>query len=124
MKPFDLSAALRGEPVVTRDGRKVLQVLHVDKISATYSRVVAVIENNIYAYSEEGKYINASESIYDLFMAPGTKKLWIAVKKQNEEGREHHFSSCAFSTKEELIKHMLTCFKEEEFEIKEIEIEV
>lgn len=123
MKPFDLQAALRGEPVIDNDGNKYIQIVHLDKAHISRFRVKAVKEDGtIFGFNEKGESFWGTH--HTLHMAPRIKKLWIAVKKQNEGEREYHFSSCAFSTKEELIKHMLTCFKEEEFVIKEIEIEV
>jgi len=37
MKKFDLTAAINGSPVVTRDGREVTQIRRMDAVSDGYS---------------------------------------------------------------------------------------
>lgn len=71
MKPFNLERALAGEPVVTRDGLKVLRVIHVPE-SARPSTVLIVTEDTVVAWvAENGMYYDTSErSRSDVFMAP------------------------------------------------------
>ena len=74
MKPFDLGAALWGEPVVTRDGRRVLQVVHLSQAHES-CRVVAVVESeeSIFPYQEDGRYLTSDNtSRTDLLMPPRT----------------------------------------------------
>ena len=75
MKPFDLKAALAGEPVVTRDGRKVLSV-HQFK-NQTYTRnVYFEVLDTQGVISVFNVYPNGSDvgiafpKNLDLFMAP------------------------------------------------------
>jgi hypothetical protein len=69
MKPFDLRAALRGEKVVTRDGREVTTVLQPDGLAEPYT-VAAVINGELYSYTESGSYASDDGSRpHDLFMA-------------------------------------------------------
>lgn len=70
-QPFDLEAAKRGEPLVTRDGRKAKFVAHVPE-SEKYP-VVAIIEGDecFGGFTRDGKWIEEIlNSTFDLFMAP------------------------------------------------------
>ena len=72
MKPFDLKAALRGEKVVTRDGREVTTVLQPDGLAEPYT-VAAVINGELYSYKADGSYSPDDGSRpQDLFMAAKT----------------------------------------------------
>lgn len=53
MKPFNLEAALKGDPVVTVGGEKVLRIAYLPEADENY-RLVAVIEGNsgVWLYSE------------------------------------------------------------------------
>lgn len=80
MKPFDLEAAKRGEPVCTRDGTPVQQLVHfpegcrVNKIAALYGGVINT-------YDDQGRYhgYEGSVSARDLFMAPRKRTVWVNV---------------------------------------------
>lgn len=102
MRAFDLEAAKRGEPVVTRDGRKVLEI-YIFKTDVSHP-IVAIIEGeNIQtAYRLDGLYSN-HENECDLFMVPKPpKKLWIAVAKElNSFG--NHETSVAVHSRESLF---------------------
>jgi hypothetical protein len=71
-KPFDLKAALRGEKVVTRDGREVSSVTHFPSVAVRES-VIAVIEGRIYTFTSLGFYYEENnQSQHDLLMAAKT----------------------------------------------------
>ena len=68
MKPFNLEAALRGEKVVTRDGREVTQLVKFD-VEDCNRPVVGVVDDSIYKWSPKGEWSLAMElSDLDLFM--------------------------------------------------------
>ena len=69
MKPFDLEAAMRGEPLVTRDGRDAKFVAYVPEAGVS-QRLVVLIEADIVAFYKTGAFLDISESGIDLFMAP------------------------------------------------------
>jgi len=77
MKPFNLEAALRGEKVVTRDGREVTQLTHF-KVLGKYP-LYAVIENDNFLVTStiSGQWSHGSreENPNDLFMATKMKKV-------------------------------------------------
>ena len=64
MKPFDLEAAMSGEPIVTRDGRKAKFVVHVPE-AKNDQQVVLLVEGGLWYCGLDGHGFNDS-----LFMAP------------------------------------------------------
>lgn len=85
LKPFDLTAALAGAPVQTRDGRKVERIVHVD-FACPGSRVVAKIEGvaGSEGYTEKGVYIDGEEWEYDLFMAPTIRTVYMNLAEHGD----------------------------------------
>lgn len=79
-RPFDLDAAVRGEPVVTRDGEKVTELYYFKTTNET-RKLCAVIEGNIVWFDDVGKINGAQEFGYDLFMASKTKTYYMNVYK-------------------------------------------
>ena len=67
MKPFNLEAALRGEKVVTRDGREVTQLMKFDA-PHTVNTVVGVQEGYVTCWSVEGASVRGLEMQNDLVM--------------------------------------------------------
>ena len=66
MKPFDLEAAKRGEPIVTRDGRQARFIAHVPDAPPA-QRVVCITDLGVNTHYETGDFI-ANDSPNDLFM--------------------------------------------------------
>ena len=121
MKPFNLERALAGDPVVTRDGQKIIEIIHFKKRNKFPVLALFDYENTIKAYCENGIYCNSlseCDNKYDLFMAPKTKKLWIAIEKA-EHAKGSHFTSTAETDKEYLLKHI----DKKKYHIVEVEIE-
>lgn len=85
LKPFDLEAALRGEPVVTRDGREVTQVTKFVARGEIYP-IYAVVDGDVYSYTILGEYDEERPSSRnDLFMATKTVKKdgWVVIRNAN-----------------------------------------
>jgi hypothetical protein len=81
MKPFNLEKALEGDPVITRDGRKVTDI-HYFRIKDLDASVMVGIDNTeLKSYDTNGKYYQNNDSYYDLFMAPIIKTYWINIYK-------------------------------------------
>lgn len=81
MKPFNLEAALKGEKVVTRDGREVTQLVKFDAMEIYPLK--GVMNRQVHAWTEKGEFNNeVREHNYDLFMAPKEVTLWVNVYKQ------------------------------------------
>lgn len=78
MKPFDLDAAKRGEPIQTRDGRLVKFIAHVPEAFATDYKVLALLDGETHEYTEEGAFISKQmQRDRDLFMAPKKRTVWV-----------------------------------------------
>jgi hypothetical protein len=78
MKPFDLEKALAGEPVVTRDGNPVTQLIKFEAIVEDGYLLYGVVNNKIRNFLESGKYDKTFEShSLDLFMAEPER--WVNV---------------------------------------------
>jgi hypothetical protein len=80
MKPFNLTKALAGSPVATRDGRKVVEITSLN--TPVKYPVIAVIEGEKYAttLTTYGNYkCDGSESDCDLFMSSEKKEAWINI---------------------------------------------
>jgi len=92
LKPFNLEKALAGEPVVTRDGRKVTEIIHFKTAFNTLQNTVAVIDGHFYSFYENGKCMSQWDSEFDLFMAPKIikKSGWLNVYPNNMVGYNVH----------------------------------
>lgn len=72
MKPFDLEAAKRGEPLITRDGRPAKFVAYVPEADGSHCVVVFIDGTKIpMILTKSGKFYDTDvENGADLFMAP------------------------------------------------------
>ena len=77
MKPFDLEAAKRGEPIQTRDGTPVKFIAHVPD-AQEHQRMVVFFDGAVWVVGESGNfYQNKFASNHDLFMSPRKRTLWV-----------------------------------------------
>jgi hypothetical protein len=75
-KPFDLERALAGDPVVTREGRTVTQLVKFD-VGGAIDVVYGVFDGHISSWSVNGRYWSDCESKHDIFMAPKKRTVWV-----------------------------------------------
>ncbi len=120
LKPFDLNAALRGDPVVTREGEKVTHIAHFASMPGRNLIWTLTDETTVNYIYINGKAYHDRDSQYDLFMASKTKKLWIGVKKEVESNR--HDTTIAYENLEELKQNNFISL--DEIQIIQVEIEV
>jgi hypothetical protein len=78
MKPFNLEAALRGEPVITRDGRPVKIAVYNEDASFGES-VLGWLEGSSFSWARDGQYLLQDCESFDLFMAPTERKEWVVI---------------------------------------------
>lgn len=97
MKPFDLEAALRGDPVVTRDGRPVTQVTEFEGLGEFC--VAAVMNGSLAIFKRDGHYCFRGDSLYDLFMAPKKVTLWVNVYRDLHHLSDYSAASTLYKTK-------------------------
>lgn len=98
MKPFNLEAALRGEKVITRDGREVTQLVKFTIDNPQYEAIYGVLGEVVTGWHVNGKYFKANEeSAADLFMYEEPELAiwkpsaccsfrWVERKKQKPSG--------------------------------------
>ena len=105
MKQFSLEEYLAdpSRKVVTRSGRPV-RIICTDA-KGSYPVIGLVLSKDIEdpnAYTENGVYLNNSESSSDLFFEPEKKEGWVNIYKLNE----HYMRAgdLVFKTKEEAMK--------------------
>lgn len=99
LKPFDLEAALNGDPVVTDDGREVTEITEF-KTTVDY-KVLGVINGCLASISPDGAYHNGS-CWYKLFMKPQQVTKWV-----NIYSTKSGYLTCGgglFDTKEEALE--------------------
>lgn len=97
--PFSLEAAKRGDPLVTRDGRKARFVAYEPELKN--ARVLYMMEGQLLGAGEDGKSTDLTK--LDLFLAPKPKRtVWVNVNKRPNNTYEAY----AYGAKEdaELLK--------------------
>lgn len=110
MKKFNLEEALQGKPVVTRDGRKVSQLVHFKDVYEEYS-VYAVLAGELEKYTKEGKFLESASGphSYDLFMESAKREGWVNIYDTGLAGTNRvnlqiggittvHSSECVYRT--------------------------
>jgi len=86
MKKFDLEKALAGEPVVTRDGLEVNELVYF-KTTTEDQSIFGVVNGEVECWSDCGKYnAYATGSGMDLAMRPIAKTYWMNVYKGTLSG--------------------------------------
>lgn len=70
-RPFDLEAAKRGEPLVTREGKEAKFIAHVPDARKT-EKLLYLVGDIVYATGEDG--YSFTDDSADLFMAPKPKR--------------------------------------------------
>jgi hypothetical protein len=87
LKPFSLEAALKGEKVITRDGREVTEIYHLKTLSDKNYPILAIVEGRGEEYTLNGRYyVDFKANKDDLFMAPKERVVWVnTYVSSNEE---------------------------------------
>lgn len=120
-KPFDLEAALRGEPIIDNMGNKFLEIMHssIAKEKGYFISLAAFREDgHLFSFNKEG--VCATNPGCYLLMAPKIKTYYISIYKQDNE----RYSGFIHSTEEEaliLSKQHGHYIKTISFEIGELE---
>ncbi len=94
--PFNLERALAGDPVVTRDGRKILEFAYLKtRKKFNLLALVEIVDNSeLKAFDDDGKFcLHPKEPEYDLFMLPKTKKYYVHIYRDSKYG---NLSSCIY----------------------------
>jgi hypothetical protein len=75
--PFSLERALAGDPVITRDGRKVIRFAHFTEDEKWPIVFFVKGESGKISANPEGEVTGFSKDNLDLFMAPKTRTVWV-----------------------------------------------
>lgn len=96
MKPFDLQKAIAGDPVVTRDGRNVIDIHHF-KHDTSNLCLCAHIEGEPSPdwFHANGRDNLSDEDPSDLFMAPKKTTLYVNIWRNSSEAVFHEESDQA-----------------------------
>lgn len=103
MKKFDLDAALKGAPVITKNGLPA-RVICTDA-KGKYPLVALILEDNLEVpvkYALDGKRHIENKGNYDLFMVTVKKKGYINIW-EHENGKK--WAEGIFSTRDEAEKN-------------------
>ena len=102
MKPFNLEKALAGEPVVTREGNPVTQLIKFEAKEERDGYVLyGVVNNKIFTFLDSGKYDRTFEShCFDLFMAEPER--WINIHFDPKDG--HIFYGVVYQSETDALK--------------------
>lgn len=98
MKEFNLEEAIAGKPIVTRDGKKVLDFHYFEDVNLKIHHPITVlIEGSIRldSYTRKGTYYTSGISLNDLLMYEEPKTYYANVYK-HPSGRPytgHYFES-------------------------------
>lgn len=80
-KPFNLDRAIMGDPVVTRSGLKVTQIVKFD-VQGDHE-IAGVIDGRLYSWRNNGERFSFQSEI-DLFMAPVKKIMYCNIFKSDD----------------------------------------
>ena len=90
MKPFDLEAAKRGEPICNRYSEDCVFITHVPDANPEYRVVALTPSKEVYCFDETGSYYcDVSESRHDLFMAPRKRTVWVNLYEEGKFANHH-----------------------------------
>lgn len=105
MKPFDLQAALKGAPVVTRGGRNVKDIAYFPSSRGSF-KVRGVVNGEILSWTVEGSYCDYGEHVLnDLLMKPIKRTVWVNVYQSSSTTRGLVSHVWGYATEEDADKN-------------------
>ncbi|MBU9386612.1 hypothetical protein [Burkholderia multivorans] len=98
LKPFDLEAAKRGEPIVTREGIPARFIAYVPEFKDGYRFIAAVDGGDEPAcFFDSGAFRQEGTHPLDLCMGPRTKTVYVNVYDRHiDEGLSRGYPAFAF----------------------------
>jgi hypothetical protein len=79
MKPFDLEAAKRGEPIQTRDGRPAKFIAYVPEAKKSRRVIVFIGSLPVFRHEDGTVWTQDVDHASELVMAPRKRTLWLNV---------------------------------------------
>lgn len=80
MKPFDLEAAKRGEPIQCRNGTSVKFIAHIPEAHSAF-RVIVLNPNGVVSIRNEHGRLEHVDNPLDLMMVPKKTTYWVNIYK-------------------------------------------
>jgi hypothetical protein len=99
MEKFNLERALAGEPVCTRDGREVTQLVNFDTIF--FNPIFGVVDGRVESWFKDGSYSESETTPFDLFMKPKENAIWVNVYK---DYKGKLFTGCSHDSEKEAVE--------------------
>ena len=114
MKPFDLEAAKRGEPICNRRGDPLTFIAYVPDAKEGTNLITLANDGEIFLNYKDGLYIGDGDSAFDIFMAPKKRTVWVNLYN-GQDGQIRGFAyesqavadECAADTRIGGIAHMM-----------------
>lgn len=108
MKPFDLEAAKRGEPLVMRDGRAVTEFRHFETSGGLLNCIAIASGFAHWISSDSGRNSTKDDSPCDLFMAPKKRTVHVQIFGEST-GIDHSpaFRAVAFHNQADAERNVL-----------------
>jgi hypothetical protein len=105
MEKFNLERALAGEPVITRDGKEVTQLVYFKDV-INKDCVYGVLGNQITTWCIDGKFFHDDPNEFkaDLFMKPKENAIWVNVYSKNSRIWTTEGTDGGFKTEQEAKK--------------------
>ena len=86
-KPFDLSKALAGAKVVTRDGKTVTELHDFPSASESpFNQTAGVVDGVLLTWHRDGRFLKSKESERDLFLASTRREGWVNIHSLTSTG--------------------------------------
>jgi hypothetical protein len=82
MEEFNLERALSGEPVCTRDGRDVTQLIRFK--CEEKMKLFGVLDEGVHYWNDDGSWkVDSDTNNKDLFMKPKENAIWVNVHSKD-----------------------------------------
>jgi hypothetical protein len=109
MEKFNLERALAGEPVITRNGKEVTQLVKFDTFGTTYV-VGGVVDGDVKSWTIDGKHYDKQ---LKLFMKPKENAIWVNVYKRSDGAlvAGHYYDSEAKAKEKSLGRNYIKTVK-------------
>lgn len=103
MKPFNMTYALQGRPVITRDGREVVEIARFKKLGDHNKVIVFLVKGEDLlrsAFTDGACLTSRAESKFDLFMAP-IKKFQLVWQHTTGVAKGQNYFGSIHNTRED-----------------------
>ena len=83
MRPFNIELWKAGEPVITRDGRKIEQLTYFENVTETEFKLMGVVDGQFQSWKLNGQYAKFEEHD-DLDLLHPEPEMWVNVYQNHD----------------------------------------